>query len=212
MSFYYNYTGPNAGTVRVNEANQTPQTQQPVNPWHSPAPNTQASNPTPQTASTTFVYHPRYGSGSPPAAQPKPAEPVNPWKAPAPEADKASTFHAMSFARQSLQPAPVAPPAYQPFVGPYYVGHPSPEPANVWLGSTKAQVDAQNAALAQNVGAYQPIQLVPAAATTGQQFYCRELDGSYTLRTTTDIETSCQPGIWQTARTGYPYFVRDKSA
>lgn len=101
MSFYYNYTGPNAGTVRVNEANQTPQTQQPVNPWHSPAPNTQASNPTPQTASTTFVYHPRYGSGSPPAAQPKPAEPVNPWKAPAPEADKASTFHAMSFARQS---------------------------------------------------------------------------------------------------------------
>ncbi|KAL9587259.1 MAG: hypothetical protein Q9203_003581 [Teloschistes exilis] len=187
MSFYYNYTGPNAGTVRVNQANQTPQTQLPVNPWHNPALSTQASNPTPQTTSTTFVYHPRSGSGSPPASQPNPPEPVNPWKAPAP------------------RPALVAPPAYQPFV---HIGHPPPEPAHVWLGSTKAQVDAQNAAIAQNVGAYQPVQLVPAAAAPTQHFYCRELDGSYTLRTRTDIETSCQPGAWHMAKTGWPYFIR----
>lgn len=101
MSFYYNYTGPNAGTVRVNQANQTPQTQLPVNPWHNPALSTQASNPTPQTTSTTFVYHPRSGSGSPMASQSNPPEPVNPWKAPAPGAVKASTFHAMFFTRQS---------------------------------------------------------------------------------------------------------------
>ncbi|KAI4251704.1 MAG: hypothetical protein LQ352_004692 [Teloschistes flavicans] len=111
----------------------------------------------------------------------------------------------------SSDPAPIAP-TYKPVAGPYYVGHPIPEPAHIWLGSTKAQVDAQNATLAKDVGAYQPIQLVPASATAAQQFYCRELDGSYTLRTTTDIETSCQPGVWQTAKSGYPYFVRSKPA
>ncbi|KAL8689710.1 MAG: hypothetical protein Q9218_004673 [Villophora microphyllina] len=108
-------------------------------------------------------------------------------------------------------PAQVAP-TYQPVAGPYYAGHPIPEPAHIWLGSTKAQVDAQNAALAKHVGAYEPIQLVPATSAPGQQFYCRELGGAYSLRTTTDIETSCQPGVWHTAKTGYPYFVRTKPA
>ncbi|KAL8685166.1 MAG: hypothetical protein Q9218_007936 [Villophora microphyllina] len=51
-------------------------------------------------------------------------------------------------------------------------------------------------------------QNVPAAG----QFYCRELDGTYTLRTTTGIVASCQPGLWKTTKTGYPYFVRGLDA
>ncbi|KAL8699474.1 MAG: hypothetical protein Q9201_005984 [Fulgogasparrea decipioides] len=151
MSFYYNYTGPYRGTLRVNQANQAPPTnfEEPVNPWL-------VSPPDGKPAQPALVYHPQ--------------------------------------------------------VAPYYAGQPIPEPAKVWVGSTKAQVDAQNAALAQGVGAYQQMQLAPANPTASQQFYCRELDGTYTLRTVTDIETSCQPGSWQTAVSGYPYFVRTKPA
>lgn len=52
------------------------------------------------------------------------------------------------------------------------------------------------------------MELVPVNPTTSQQFYCRELDGAYTLRTMTDIETSCKPGSWHRASSGYPYFIR----
>lgn len=107
-----------------------------------------------------------------------------------------------------MQPAA----AYHPHYPMYYAGHPQPEPTRIWYGSTKAEVDAQNAAIAQTVGATQPMELIPANATAGQQFYCRELDGAYTLRTMTDIETSCQPGSWHKASSGYPYFIRAKAA
>lgn len=107
-----------------------------------------------------------------------------------------------------MQPAPT----YHPQAPLFYAGHPQPEPTRVWYGSTKAEVDAQNAALAQDVGAYKPMELIPANPTAGQQFYCRELDGTYTLRTMTDIETACQPGAWHRASTGYPYFIRNKAA
>ncbi|KAL9598283.1 MAG: hypothetical protein Q9219_004584 [cf. Caloplaca sp. 3 TL-2023] len=104
---------------------------------------------------------------------------------------------------------PVLPaPTYQPQYPMYYAGQPQLEPTKIWYGSTKAEVDAQNAALAQTVGAFKPMEFVPANPTPGQQFYCRELDGTYTLRTVTDIETSCQPGSWHRASSGYPYFIR----
>ncbi|KAL8712374.1 MAG: hypothetical protein Q9225_006951 [Loekoesia sp. 1 TL-2023] len=106
-----------------------------------------------------------------------------------------------------IQPAQPAP-TYQPRLPLYYAGQPQPEPTRIWYGSTKAEVDAQNAALAHSVGAYKPIEFVPANPTASQQFYCRELDGTYTLRTMTDIETSCQPGSWHKAQTGFPYFIR----
>ncbi|KAL9594998.1 MAG: hypothetical protein Q9179_005157 [Wetmoreana sp. 5 TL-2023] len=191
MSFYYNYTGPYRGTLRVNQANQAPPTnfEEPVNPWLVSPPDGKVQAPTPQAANNQFIYYPHYDIHSTPPAQQKPAEPANPWLTPAPESAKASAF-----------------------LAPYYAGQPIPEPAKVWVGSTKAQVDAQNAALAQGVGAYQQMQLAPANPTASQQFYCRELDGTYTLRTVTDIETSCQPGSWQTAVSGYPYFVRTKPA
>ncbi|KAL8923439.1 MAG: hypothetical protein Q9172_003136 [Xanthocarpia lactea] len=201
MSFYYNYTGPYPGTLRVNRANQTPAPTPaatpmgPVNPWLAPAPQASpaaAATPAPQAAapptSNQFFYYPRFDSQSAPAAQLEPAKPVNPWLAPAPETPKAS----LSYAHPPI----------------YCAGQPIPEPAKIWYGSTKAEVDAQNAALAQVVGAHTPMNLVPANPGAGQQFWCKEPNGVYTLRTMTEIETSCQPGSWHTAPTGYPYFVR----
>lgn len=41
------------------------------------------------------------------------------------------------------------------------------------------------------------------------EFYCRELDGSWSLRTCTDIVKNCQPGFWQTnAKSGWPVYYR----
>ncbi|KAI4242928.1 MAG: hypothetical protein L6R40_003801 [Gallowayella cf. fulva] len=96
-------------------------------------------------------------------------------------------FHLVSDKPNLIGPAEPAP-TYQPI---YYAGQAVPEPSNVWYGSTKAEVDAQNAALAPSLGVFAPMKLVPANATAGQQFYCKELNGCYTLRTTTEIETSC---------------------
>ncbi|KAL8851213.1 MAG: hypothetical protein Q9221_003844 [Calogaya cf. arnoldii] len=180
MPFYYNYTGPYPGTLRLNQANQAPA--ESVNPWLVPAPQpapapAPAPTPAPAPAGNVFYYYPRYDS------QPRPAAPINPWL-----------------------PAPT----YQASAPYYYAGHPIPEPAKIWYGPTKAEVDAQNAALAQGVGAYTPMNLVPANPGAGQQFWCKELNDCYTLRTMTDIETSCQPGSWHTSAVGYPYFIRTK--
>lgn len=77
-----------------------------------------------------------------------------------------------------------------------------------FLGPTKKEVEAQNAKIAEKVGATKPAQLIPYEAVNGQQWWVRELDGSFTLRTTNDIMENCQPGRWTYASAGYPYFVR----
>ena len=90
---------------------------------------------------------------------------------------------------------------------------PAPEPAasaQYWRGATKAQIDAENAAIARDTGAAEPHRMVPYKASNDQQFWCRELDGSYTLRTATDIMEGAQPGYWQRGESGYPYFIREK--
>ncbi|KAJ9408583.1 hypothetical protein DTO045G8_3531 [Paecilomyces variotii] len=77
-----------------------------------------------------------------------------------------------------------------------------------WRGPTKKDVEEQNAKIAEKVGATKPAQLIPYEAADGQQWWVRELDGSFTLRTTNDIMENCQPGRWAYANAGYPYFVR----
>ena len=95
MSFYYNYTGPYAGTVNANRAN-TAKAKDPHNPWLASPPKEQApaQPPAPHYANNHFIYYPRYDQYSAPPAQTKPAEQVNPWLASPPEAVKASTPHA----------------------------------------------------------------------------------------------------------------------
>ena len=51
-------------------------------------------------------------------------------------------------------------------------------------------------------------QLMPYKPADEEQFWCRELDGSYTLRTSREIMDDCQPGNWQQGRERHPYFVR----
>jgi len=80
-----------------------------------------------------------------------------------------------------------------------------------WHGASKAQVDAENIAIAQKTGVTKPVPLVPYKPSASQQWWCRELDGSYTLRNTNDIMENLQPGFWQYAQPGgYPYFIRQE--
>ncbi|KAI4116601.1 MAG: hypothetical protein LQ345_003007 [Seirophora villosa] len=203
MSFYYNYTGPFPGSVNVNRESQpsSGKAENPASPWLAQRPEgeSQASAGASVREKDYFVYYPRYDQNYVQPASNKAPEPANPWLASPPEAMKASAPSARIIHAMLATPL-------------FYAGHPQPEPTRVWYGSTKAEVDAQNAALAQDVGAYKPMELIPANPTAGQQFYCRELDGTYTLRTMTDIETACQPGAWHRASTGYPYFIRNKAA
>ncbi|KAK2748505.1 hypothetical protein FQN57_000638 [Myotisia sp. PD_48] len=78
-----------------------------------------------------------------------------------------------------------------------------------WPGATVAQVNARNAAIAGATGATRPQSMIPYQPAEGQQWWCREVDGSYTLRTTTDIMDNLYPsGRWDYSPAGYPYFVR----
>ncbi|MCJ1258001.1 hypothetical protein MMC24_005829 [Lignoscripta atroalba] len=117
-----------------------------------------------------------------------------------------------------VQIEPAAPVYFQPQPQMYYAPAPapapapaSPKPANhaYWHGSSKADVDQQNIAIAQATGATKPTQLVPYKPSAEQQWWCRELDATWTLRTTREIQEELQPGFWQYASPGgYPYFIR----
>ena len=54
-----------------------------------------------------------------------------------------------------------------------------------------------------------PRQLVPYKASAEEQFWCRELDGAYTLRTVTEIQ-DLKPGYWEAGKKGVPYYIRQK--
>lgn len=69
---------------------------------------------------------------------------------------------------------------------------------------------------------YQPAQPAQAAepakaeepkltGNPNQEFYCRELDGSWSLRNMNAIMKECQPGFWQSSQSGYPVFYRQKA-
>jgi hypothetical protein len=85
----------------------------------------------------------------------------------------------------------------------------SPKATHVhWYGSTRAEVDAQNAAILKAHA--KPTQMAPYKPSADQQFWCRELDNSYTLRTAKDINDNLQPGVWQYGDEGYPFFIRQE--
>lgn len=51
-----------------------------------------------------------------------------------------------------------------------------------------------------------PMPQVIGPLNAPHQFYCRELDGGYTLRTREEIAS--MPGEWATSTAGFPYYVR----
>ena len=77
-----------------------------------------------------------------------------------------------------------------------------------WRGNTRAEVDRQNAVIAQRIGADKQVPLMPANATNAQQWWCRELDGTLTLRNTNTIQEALQPGYWMIAPNGQPCWIR----
>ncbi|KAK2763084.1 hypothetical protein FQN54_009718 [Arachnomyces sp. PD_36] len=101
-------------------------------------------------------------------------------------------------------PLPFNPSQYQPSA-PFHVYQPSPPTAPGvvnWQGATRAEVEARNPP--------KPPQLIPYNATPGQQWWCKETDGSFSLRGTNDIMENCQPGRWVYASgTTNPYFIRE---
>jgi hypothetical protein len=67
------------------------------------------------------------------------------------------------------------------------------EPGSIiWQGSTTDEVNAPNAPIYATTS--KPATLVLYELSSDQQFWCKELDRSYTLRTMTDIMKDCQPG------------------
>lgn len=82
--------------------------------------------------------------------------------------------------------------------------------ATPFVGASRAEIDAQNAAIHAQTAATKPVQMVPYKPEPGQQFYVRELDGLWTLRTMNEIMKDLQPGKWEKGDSGYPYFIREE--
>ena len=58
-------------------------------------------------------------------------------------------------------------------------------------------------------GASQPLQLVNEVPTGNTQYYCKELNGTWQIRTYNDIMNNCQPVDRRThSQTGVPFFER----
>lgn len=84
-----------------------------------------------------------------------------------------------------------------------------------FVGTTTAEMQAQNAILAAHLAATQsqPTMLAPYKPGSSPQFWCKELDGSWTLREYADtLKGDFPPGHWERHGTsGYYYYVRHSS-
>lgn len=94
----------------------------------------------------------------------------------------------------------------------FFTSAPAPEPNNLRVYEGKPAEESGH----NNVHTYHgggggnpnPIQMIPQNPSPNDEFYCRELDSSYSLRTSTTIMRDCQPGYWKRGSSGYPYWVR----
>jgi hypothetical protein len=81
-----------------------------------------------------------------------------------------------------------------------------------FVGSTPAEIAAQNAQIAAMLGVNIPAnnQLIPYKPSANPQFWCKELDGSWTLREQNDLVMGeIGAGNWERHPTsGYHYYVR----
>ncbi|KAJ4502456.1 hypothetical protein HRR83_005551 [Exophiala dermatitidis] len=82
-----------------------------------------------------------------------------------------------------------------------------------FVGATAAEIQAQNAIMYANLAASQqqpPSQLAPYKPGASPQFWCKELDGSWTLREYNDaLKADFPAGHWEKhATSGYYYYVR----
>ena len=85
-----------------------------------------------------------------------------------------------------------------------------PDGTTLFTGKTRDQVHWENQQIANNTGANEYHQMVPYNAAAGQQFWCRELDGAWSLRTVNECMTELQPGYWDKSQSGHAVFIRQK--
>ena len=92
----------------------------------------------------------------------------------------------------------------------FHSSQPAAEPTNFnyHQGLTTQQANEWNISRAQGLGGFTPVQLVPQNASPDNEYYCRELDGTWTVRSVNTIMNSLNPGQWAYATTGYPYWIR----
>lgn len=97
--------------------------------------------------------------------------------------------------------------AFQPQ---FYSSQPAPESNNPnhYHGLTAPQLRDRNASIAPDHGGFDQVRLVPEKASPDNEYFCRELDGSWTVRTVNTIMNSLNPGQWAYATNGYPYWIR----
>lgn len=98
----------------------------------------------------------------------------------------------------------------------------TPQAPSYFVGQTPAELAVQQTYFAQMYPGMTvtqqlaqwpkppPTQLAPYKPADGQQFWCKETDGSWTLRTHSDIiNGEVSPGHWERHQTsGYFYWVR----
>jgi hypothetical protein len=83
-----------------------------------------------------------------------------------------------------------------------------------FVGGTPTDIQAQQAIIAAQMTMQMsqpaPTSLAPYKPSDGQQFWCKELDGAWTLRTYSDIALGdVSPGHWERhAVSGYFFWVR----
>lgn len=87
----------------------------------------------------------------------------------------------------------------------FHLSQPAAEP---YQGLTSQQVNDRNISRLQSHGGFNQVQLVPQDASPDNEYFCRELDGTWTVRTVNTIMNSLNPGQWAYATTGYPYWIR----
>lgn len=92
----------------------------------------------------------------------------------------------------------------------FHSSQPAAEPANFncYQGLTSQQVRDRNLSRAQSHGGFNQTLLVPQNASPDNEYFCRELDGTWTVRTVNTIMNHLNPGQWAYSTTGYPYWIR----
>ena len=81
----------------------------------------------------------------------------------------------------------------------FHVSQPAAEPTNF---------NYNQGLTSQGHGGFNQFQLVPQNANPDNEYFCRELDGTWTVRTVNTIMNHLNPGQWAHSDTGYPYWVR----
>ena len=77
---------------------------------------------------------------------------------------------------------------------------------HTWHGRTPNEIEMENRiTMDKHIKASKKKGFVRSA---GDPYWCKEVNGRFTVRTAADIYNSCRPGHWTVGEEGYPSFTR----